>query len=361
MKSRNRPSAAGLAWALLLGAPLAAQPASPGHFAGAEGNARAGAGLGSTALPCRQLQIHEDLAGAPMVIRGLALRRDGGAAGAYAPFGIVGSLFLSTARAAALDANFDANHGPDRIQVLASSQVAFPATLPGIPPRPFEYVLPFALPFLFGGQGPLCWDLLVLARGNAFPVDLDAADGIDANPSSPYGTEGAGCLATGQGAPFALRIRPVFDWPRGAGALQCQGLFGPMSGIGQLYLGVHRGIFGGVALPFELPGTRQGASGPCWLQLTPIAILPVGFDAAGAWSAGFGLALVPALHGTTLLAQLLALDPPANNWRMVLSEGAWVHVVAPWRLPRVGAVTAETPPFTAGAPSPGRGAVVQFR
>src|SRR5690606_29880532 len=116
----------------------------------------------------RHLQVHDDLTGAPRTFRSLAIRRDAAAQGPYNAYSLRLTLILSKAATTSdtLDATFDANHGPDRITVVNDRTITFPSTAATGGPAPFDYVVPFDVPYSWNGTGSLCWEVRVQSSTN---------------------------------------------------------------------------------------------------------------------------------------------------------------------------------------------------
>jgi hypothetical protein len=242
----------------------------------------------------RYQQIHDDMAGSPHVILGMAVRRKevGTAWPALSP---TLQVDLSTAATGSQTAtsNFASNHGMDRTVVMVARQVNFPAVnapTNGLP-APFTYVMMFDQPFIFLGQGSLCWEVLMSANnyagGTTLNLDL-AQNGLARNQ-----VYGQGC----RGALSGTYAAPNLDQT-------ATGL--AANSVAILMVGYNNQQFAGVPLPLDL--TPAGAPG-CSLYLAPILFLVAPTNASG--TATFSLDTTGA--PTDVAVQLQVLAPDTGN------------------------------------------------
>ena len=329
--------------ALLLAPVLSAQGiVSPGHFTLTEGNTYDHK-IFSTSTPFRYLEIHDDLQGAPRTISKMSFRRDGvaGASSASDAFSMLCDIWMSTATTTAATPNktFASNHGTDKLQVASFKLLQFPATLPGGLSRPFEYFVPLAQPFAFGGQGPLCWEMLVSSRTNTSTLPMDMVQSSDANPHAWTATIGVGCKSTGYTQAIYAYGGSSPNWAMNTMTLSYNAQNLPKNALVYLAFGNSIGSWSGVPLPIEVPGSGSGPSGVCSAYNNWMMTVPQLTTATGTLSAGLGVGVQPFYNGGSIYAQVVALDAGANPWGVVTSATLQHQVVAPYTAVPVGDVS----------------------
>ena len=353
---------------LLVAVALPAQGViSPAHFTSLDANtySRYCNPFGYNQNNYRCLQVHDDLAGRTLTIKGLALRRDGGQTSSYKGYTVYADLFLSTAvtTAAKPDTTFDKNHGADKKGVLTFGKIDFPKTQPGIPPRPFEYKVPFATPFSFGGKGPLCWEVKIQANQNTSTVYLDSCSGSDSNPRALLMTIGQGCKRDGSNYRFtAASTSASFNWPAKTGSVTLYCSYGPKSSLVFFFLGLSKTNFGGLPLPFELPTTKSGSSGACNLYTDILLLFPMFTDGNGYASQKVPFTgLTMDFHGATLYCQAMGPDPKANGLGVITSDARAIQFMGPYKAVPVGGVDSPGNVYaTTGTVRANYGYVVRF-
>jgi hypothetical protein len=288
----------------------------------------------------RHLQVHDGMAGRPRTIAAVGFRRAPTGTAPVPAFRAEVSLRLSTAAttAAAIDARFAANHGPDLATALPRRSVSFPSS-PGVAtyPAPFEYRLPVDLPFAFAGQGPLCIDLTVHdhTNGVAAPFDLHAEGYAQLGPIGP-GCDGLS-LTTG------LSYQTVTHEVRGAPGL------GPVV----VLIGAAFDAVFGTPLPLDLG--PLGATG-CALHLEPALGLAGFADAAGTFTTTVPVGAAP--PGAHYGAQAVAVQPGLNPLGAITSNA---EIVVPYTGRVVGRVWTEDLSAAEGLRQPVFGLVVEIR
>lgn len=351
-----------IALALVAGATLPAQNiVSPAHFRNADGNTYIAEPFGTTASPYRYLQVHADMAGKPGQINALRVRRHGGSTTSWASFQIFCDVWMSTATTTpqAMNSTFDSNHGMDKTKVLNFGQVVFPATVHDTLPAPFDYKIPLATPFNFGGAGPLCWESTVQVRQNNFTVYFDAVSGANTNPYPTIRNLGTGCKVGGFTSGLYMNGSSSINWNTKAGNFSYNGGRAPKNSLAFILVGISRTSYGGIPLPFELPSTNGAASGVCNLYVAPILTLPSFTDASGNFTLNLGTNLAPEMNGVSIFGQALAPDAAANPLGLGSSNLVEHHILSPWTAVPVGRVYASNLGAT-GSVSNTNGLVVRF-
>lgn len=351
---------------LLVGTGLAAQ-VSPRHFASAEAPASTRSPLAIGASASRTLQIHEDVSILGNPIRGIALRRDGARREIFSALSVSLSLSMSTspALAAAPDPVFDRNHGANRTLVVASRQFNFPQSFPvNTLPAPFAYVILFDAPFAARASSSVVWDLT--RNPGSVPPTPPAFDFVstrgDADPEVEEYLFGAGCVATGRTVPMSPEngSNGFSNWPGGTIRVTMSAANGPANAAAAVILGLSNVAFGGLTLPFELPGSSAAPSGPCSILTDAVLVRPMVLNLIGVGGSVLDLSVNPSMHGATLFQQVLAVDPPANPMGLVTSSALGRQIIAPYAPLGVGRVEGIQSTGTTGFVLPNAGVVVQF-
>jgi len=336
---------------------------SPARYADREAPSSNAFPFGSTSQNFRYLNVHDDLAGNPRTILGFALRRGATTSTTVTPaMSVTLDGFMSTAvtTGATVDATFDNNHGGDKAQVLTSRTINFPAAGTGLVPYPFLYQVPLDQPFSFGGSGPLCWEVRITARVNASSTFHDYVAGTSSNPTMAVSRYGAGCMASGASAPFALTGGSSVDWPNHAGQVTATTSAGPPRAPAVYLVGASATSYGGLPLPLLLPGTSGGASGPCYLNTDVLLSIAGALSSSGAATFRVDVPLFPFLSGVDLFGQAFAVDGAANSLGLVSSNGVDHHIVAPYTAPPGGRVYASGSLGATGTRGASQTLVVQF-
>ena len=100
-----------------------------------------------------------------------------------------------------------------------------PSSTPGLPPRDFTYVVTFTNPFVYAGNGPLCWDMRISNRSSGASFLLDYAQ-TSTNPAPTIVPFGAGCKATGVTSRMTLAATGAASMPTNDSAALWQQLAG---------------------------------------------------------------------------------------------------------------------------------------
>lgn len=351
---------------LVLASSLAAQAAvSPANLANVEGDVNSTAGIANV-TGMRYQQIHGDLAGPARSLTDLSFRRDAGTSfGTFPAFTIACTLTISSGGTpyGSATASFDANHNAANKLVVRSGLVNFPATnFGGHLPRPFEYGIPFTTAFPYDGNGSVCWELLVASTNLPASIALDSDQGSNLDPASPIGYQGTGCKTTGNTLPVTLDFGITSSWPGQVFGLRWSGARYLPSAPYLLAVGTSDVSFSGIPLPFEIPSSSSGASGPCMVRNDWLVQVPGLTDATGTIPlTGVNLPppLQPGWNGVSLFGQIVQLDPAANALGLVTSRlGQW-NLKAPFGPLPLASISAFGNPAT-GAVTPNAGMVVRI-
>ena len=181
--------------------------------------------------------------------------------------------------------------------------------------------MPFTNPFVFGGKGSLCWEIQVQARQNTSYYLMDACYSSYSGVGTYDRSLGAGCKAFGQTKSMSCTFNGGGDWSKKTGVLYFKAQYAPKSTLGFFILGYSDSNMGGFPLPFEIPGTKTGTSGPCNLYVNIIMALPAFADTSGNMNYTFNFTGMSSLfNGVTLMAQAFAPDDKANGAGLVASN-----------------------------------------
>jgi hypothetical protein len=323
-----RPLATVLSFSLC--ATLGAQVWSPAHFT----NSRA---AGSNVFPFgtgttfRYAQIHDDIT-SPIPVMKLSTRRTQSTT-ALAQGSATVDLWLSTAATSSATPNltFDNNHGADKTQVITSKMVNMAQATPDSLPGQFDVSLPFDMVFPFTGQGSLCWEVHVTNRVGSFTHDN--VSGVNANP--PLATHNLtafrpGCKATNRTTNMGATGTSVMTWASGTGILRVTGSNALDSGLVVTVVGANGTTWGGIPLPFLIPGSDTAPSGPCNLYTDVILLQVTVASIAGATTTDVAVPATPDLNGLTTRSQNWCFDAMANPIGIVTSNVVLHNFIAPY-------------------------------
>jgi hypothetical protein len=285
----------------------------------------------------RYMQIHDDMAGTPRVLRAIEVRRDGSGAtiNEHLAFMVALDILCSTAltTSATADTTFDNNHGLDKVQVVTNRTYNIPAIDSGWLPSPWTYVFPFDIPFPFPGAGSLALEIKLISTTSQGNNQLDYANsaaGIP-NPNLATGKYGSGCIHSGRTAAMGANATAVqVNWTTGTGIMRVTASAGPNVGAVVLLSGFSRATaFGSIPLPYLIPNTNGHPSGDCFLH-ADISFVAAGLtNAAGSATLDTPVPVTLDLAGLTIYSQLLALDQN-NAAGVITSNGVSHHWVAPF-------------------------------
>ena len=313
--------------ALLLPATVCAQGQTvvPTHFTNAAGPGNRFAPFN---LQNHWLGIYDELAPGGGLIRGIAFRRESFTAN-YRAFTVTMDIWASTAvtNSASPSATFAANHGTDLTQVATNRLYSMPAAPLAAVPGEFLYDLPFDVPFVHTGTGPLAVETLVSA--NTIPAfnnpSFDYAAGSDSSPLLATASYGAGCVGTGSANALAITASSTTVWTAGIGTLIVNGTNGLPNNSVVTMIGFSDVDIFGVPLPVLIPGTTN-----CFVRASISFGVVTTTDGAGASSTQVPVPCTLDLHGLRTFAQNWSLDAAANAAGIVTSNAVQHNWVAPF-------------------------------
>ncbi|MBK8979541.1 MAG: hypothetical protein IPM29_26875 [Planctomycetes bacterium] len=335
---------------------------SPLHFATAEAPVLSALPLAHPQTVLRHQQIHDDLPFRPRLVRALAFRRDAVDA-VFVPFVAELDVTMSAAArsSAAPSAVFAANHGANPSVVVARRIVQFPGTVnPRALPAPFDYVIPFDAPYSVSLS--VCWDMRVHSHSSTSAVfDAVQSPAGSVNPGAAVLFFGSGCRASGSSVPMEAAGAFGGDWASGQFSVQCGGRNGPRNAVHAAMVGLTSQQWAQIPLPFLLPGSATGSSGPCFVQNDIVDTIPGASNAAGDFfTRVIAINLDSSQHGVTLFHHVVAVDAGANLLGIVSSNGLARQIVAPFVRPSVAQITRLGDHSASGTASPGTGVVTLF-
>ncbi|MBK8975012.1 MAG: hypothetical protein IPM29_03730 [Planctomycetes bacterium] len=262
----------------------------------------------------RLQQIHEDLNGTPMLISGIAFRRDGILNGdphpAVAPKTITLSVSMAGAVPCAQATATFASNATSTPTLVFQGTISTPASwqLPAREaPAPFDVRIPL-VPWPWTGQGAFLWDADASATSTADRVSVDSAQ-----PSFPlfawcsYTMRGFGC--TTPNGEFSLRgSGQTLGAPIQQLTVRASARGGPASAPAAWVIG------------FVAPGgSLPGLCAPVW----PVPAVSAGgtTDAAGSWDPLFQVPYNPAWLALPLEMQAAAADASQPGLPVALTNG----------------------------------------
>jgi len=322
--------------ALCVSAALIAQSVSPLHFATAEAPTNSPLPFGTTTVPKRYSQVHDDVPA--MVIHGMSFRHSATTV-VYPAHSITISAWISTASttSATTSATFDNNHGVDRVQVVTNRTYALPASDPFNVPGQFILDYPFDTPFVFPGGASLCWEVHVTAttlQSGLIAYDLASAGAaLAASPDLVVGRAGLGCMATGRTARMAATATQSINWSVPTGTRTVTGTNLAANGAVFFTTGLDKTVWNAIPLPALIPTSSGAPSGACTVYADILAATLVVANSTGTASLAATFAPSPAYHGMTLYSQIWGLDLPANPFGITTSNLVMHHIVAPFAVP----------------------------
>lgn len=312
---------------------------SPVHFATVEGTSNTMLPFATPSLPCRYLQVHDQLPAS--TLHGLAFRYEANN-GVHPGFSVTLDAWVSTAATTAATTSmvFANNHGPDKVQVVTNRTIVVPANDPFLLPSPFALDVAFDPGVIFtfaGGGAALCWEILVTGHTNSSGALADAVFALSSfagNPP-PAGTlAGSGCLATGRTLPMsAVPGNSPMTWATGTGNLRVNGTQLQGNGAIAWITGTNIATWAGLPLPLPIPTSAGAPSGTCTVYTDLAALTLATASASGTAALTIPFAAVPALHGVLVYTQVLGLDAAANPFGLTTTNLVAQQIVAPYALP----------------------------
>ncbi len=278
---------------------LPAQPrVSPAFLANTEGNA---ANTYPWNFAGRYQQVHGDLRGQALAIRGLEFRRDGVQPGTMAERRLDCEIWLSEGRYVEFAPAFAANHRSGMQRTQPRRLVDLPRLpAPITPPAPWLVAFPFDAPFAYSGVEDLVWELRVHANTvTSVTYHTDAYSGAavtDVNTSKATSV-GTGCTASGntQRMQADACVRTFQAADRITASLWCA--HAPRSQASAMFLGSQ-------PVDLQIPGLctafRVGGS---------TVVIPGTTDAEGLHFVQASVPFDAALVHASLIHQVVTVDP----------------------------------------------------
>ncbi len=306
--------------------------------------------------PFTYMQIHDDLAGRPRIIREISFRGDGSFNVKAATFTI--SLWISTAKVTSSTATtmYSSNHGADLTQVLNKVKISLPASpKPASPPAPFTQVIPFPTkPFIYKGKGSLAWEVRVYSSTSLTSRPLDAQ-----SSSSLYKRFGTGCIATGQTrAPYNYGfIRDSSTVPNSY-KLYCYANYLAKTQPYVWMIGVDNKKFG----PFNLPLSLNPFGGVgCSLYIAPLFAKGGTTSSTGfvsTYSNPLTFPKNPLYVGMKIYTQFFSADPGRAPLPAAFTDGC--AIIVPGGVPVCRIYSYNNPNATSGSKTGSYGLVTRF-
>jgi len=324
---------------LFLSGALVAQSVSPLHFAVAEGNASNAFPFGSTPVPFRYSQVHDDVPA--MVILGMSFRHNATAT-VYPVHSVTMDAWVSTAvtTAATMSTTFANNHGLDKIQVVTNRTYTHPVSNPFDLPGPFVLDYPFDVPFGFGGGGAsLCWEVHVTAKTQTGSIIYDSVTSTATtaiNPTNPAMAAvrvGDGCIATGRTVAMLANPGSSMNWAAPTAMMVVLGTHLQVNGIVFFTIGMDNTNWNGTPLPVVIPTSTGAPSGPCTVYADILASTLAIANSTGSASITYTFPALPGFHGLTFSSQIWGLDLAANPFGVTTSNLAMHNILAPYTMP----------------------------
>lgn len=303
--------------------------------------------------PIRYQQIHGDLRGVPLTLTGLALRRDGIAtpSQSYASRTVDLEITCADASLGSVTGTFANNYVNPPVVVWPRASINLPSRIdrPRALPGPFDVVLPFAVPFSYGGQSDLLWEFALHQTSSATSYPTDVANSSNILTYGTYVMNGVGCT-TGGGE---FMLRPACDTsvlPTGPSvAFRFGTVNAPLSAPAVLLIGL-------VDPNLTVPGLCAN------LRVDPLITLSGSSDASGVFDVFAGTrAYDPSLAANFFMVQAAALDASQGGLGLAVSNGAATRINGtPPTFPITRVSASGNPTALAGSVSNSLAVVVRF-
>lgn len=190
--------------ALALASAVSAQLISPVGFDTLGGNSSNSSPFYGISFRCQQ--VHGDLVGQSLSIKGLSFRRDAIWSSAARKKRLSLTVWLGQGSFSNVSKTFAKNYdtsGPSNVLPLSTVQLPQLPFKPANPPAPFTVHVPFQKPYVYAGKRALVWDMIgsaTLSQGwSPYPLDADKADGPR---RGVYVELGTGCMTAGHRSPM---------------------------------------------------------------------------------------------------------------------------------------------------------------
>jgi hypothetical protein len=261
---------------------------------------------------------------------------------AYPVHSITLDAWLSSAATTSTTASttFDVNHGADKRQVVTNRLYNLPASEPGDLPGQFVLNYAYDTPFPFPGNASLCWEVQITVKTHTASIFHDALLGANANPNLQSSRAYTGCISTGRTNPMALSPLQNMNWAAGTGTINASATQLVPNGPVLFMRGFSRLNWGGIPLPFEIPGSANAPSGACFLYTDVWVITPSVASASGSVTNPFTVPATPDLNGLTVFTQAWGLDAPANPIGITTSNLVMHNFLAPYGAPPISRIYA---------------------
>ena len=343
--------------AMLTAAGLSAQTYSPGHFQTWPGDTSTPYpfSYNSTAMATLRLQqVHGDLAGTPLSIGSLALRRVAVLSGTL-PTPIPQKLMTLTitmapaVAPASVTTNWSTNYA-GAPTVVFTGQVSTPAgwSQPArSAPTSFDMVIPLQASYPYSGNGAFLWDCDVSAASTIDRVTLDLGQSaFFLYAWCGYDMYGTGCSNGTNEVQIRGRGQTVLS-PVNQFSITSATLSAPANAPATV-------LIGDTQLSLPLPGLCTN------VYTNALATLNGTTDATGKWEPYFGVPYNPIYVGFPLTMQSAVLDLARPGIQLAVSNGLVYRPAPPQPAFACAMVTGTTGSATAASAINGRATPVKF-
>ncbi len=169
---------------------------SPVGHAGTEGNSNNTYPFNAT---FHYMQVHADLRGKVLPIKGMSFRRDGTLSSPYAGRTLDIEVWMGDSDFSAISGTYANNFTGTKANVFKRAKISTPAwPKPPSAPASFDFSVPFNNGvFLYVGATDFAWEWVTHSTTSTqtYPADAVTQTGT---VNGPYSVNGTGCVATGQ-------------------------------------------------------------------------------------------------------------------------------------------------------------------
>lgn len=303
--------------------------------------------------PFHYMQIHGDLRGKVMVMKGLSFRRDGNLSSNYAGRTIEIEVWFGNSDLSKISNTYASNFTGTKTNVVKKAQFNAPAwPKPPSKPAAFNFNIPFNNGlFIYTGANDLAWEWVThsTTATGTYPADAHAQYGTLNGRSTRTGT---GCIATGQTR--AMNLYGYFTTYRGPDRVRFYNYcyYGVATAAGAFLVGPTN-----PNLPFPVCGPQR-------LYTDASLAIPATANASGYMTTGTSITIPwnAAFVGASLYSQAYTAD--ANKGPLPVSVSNGLQTIVPALAPLPGAYARiysyNAPGATTGTIGKGYAVVTRF-
>lgn len=296
----------------------------------------------------RFMQVHGDLRGRSLLMKGLSFRPGGSSA--YTSHTVDMEIWLGPGDFAKLSSRYASNYLAAPTQVFKRAKVNTPPRPVNLTsPAPFDFRLLFQSTFLHSGRQDLTVDLIVHATTWSTGDYLTDTAIFSGTVIGKYKALGTGCIVNGT-SPMTAEAYQATELSPPRVRYYCFTRNAPRNSPGAILVGLKN-----LAVAFPI-------CGPKTLYTDALVTLPVFAGSGGYFGTGYGPTVPwqPTMAGVKLFTQSYALDSTQRPLPVAVSNG--VESITPnlATMPDYAAIQSNNPAAIIGTVRPGRATVIRF-